>query len=444
MYAVNRAIALLLSILTLLACCGFDDRVLAASATSTDFMTASAVTNESGGVATSSSFSSVLTGAEAATGESSSTDFLVDSGTMYFDTFTPESANWRWYDDPGDETPTSSLAPENAAPSSVSNLTIVKLRLTIKEVANIGASGVKFALQYSTSSDFSSGVEMVAESGDCTPTSGWCYAAGAGADNAVITTGLLSDSDPCSGSIGEGCGTHNTSGVSTSTFTQMKGASTEYEFTIEESGPESNTVYFFRPFNELSDTPVPLYATSTYPSLVTEGATLSFTVGGVATSTVAGGVTTDISTSATLVPFGLLTVSTPVAGAQELTVSTNAAQGYEIYAFQQQNLTGESAAELQPIAGTNAVPVSWSIGCAATSTSCYGYHTNESVLSGGSTRFAADDTYASFSTEPDEIAYSSGPAVNRTTDIVYKVQAAANQAAGNYTGGVVYIVVPTF
>lgn len=444
MYAAKRAIASSLAILTVLAMSGAGDRAWAASATSSSFMTSGTVTNSSGGTATSSSFSSVLTGAETATGESTSTHFLIDSGSLYFDTFTPESAHWRWYDDETDETPTVSLAPEDVAPSSVSDLDAIKLRMTIKEAANIGASGVKFSLQYSTSSDFSSGAVDVAESSDCTPTSGWCYASGAGADNTVITTGVLSDSDPCASSVGNGCGTHNTSGTSISTFTQVKGAATEYEFTIEESGATSNTVYFFRAFNRLSGTPVPLAASSTYPSLSTLGATLTFTIGGISTSTAAGGVTTSFTTTSSEIPFGLLTASVPVAGAQELTVSTNAAQGYEIYAFQQQGLTGESASELQPIAGTNASPVSWSSGCAATSTSCYGYHTDESVLAGGSTRFAADDTYASFSDEPDEIAYSAGPATNRTTDIVYKVEANADQAAGNYTGGVVYIVVPTF
>ena len=410
MYALHRLIALVLVLSIVASVSVLDRTAYAATATSSTYMTTNAVTTDFGGAATSSNFSSVLTGAEPATGESTSTHFLVDSGSLYYDTFTPESARWRWYDDETNETPTSSLAPENVSPSSVNNLNTVKLRLTLREIANIGADGVKFALQYSTSSDFSSGVHTVVESGACTPVSTWCYATCAGADNSVITTGLLSDSDPCVASVGNGCGTHNTSGTSTSTFTHVKNAQTEYEFTILESGAVSNTVYFFRPFNKISGTPVPLYATSTYPSLSTQGATLTFMIGGIATSTPTGGVTTDITTTSTIVPFGLLSVNTPVAGAQRLTVSTNAALGYEIYAFQQQGLTADSAAQLQPIGGTNHNPVSWNTGCAASSTSCYGYHTSENVLSGGSARFSADDTYAPFSSEPDEIAYSSGPA----------------------------------
>jgi len=444
MYASRRTFKLCITFLSVIIFCAAYRYVFADTATSSDYMTQNTISNEFGGAASSASFSSVQTGGEAATGESTSTDFLIDSGSLYFDTFTPASEDWEWFGDPSDETPTSSLAPENVAPTGVANSNTIKLRMTLKETAGIGADDVKFALQYSTSSDFSSGAYTVAEQGACTASSTWCYGSGAGADNTIITTGVLADSDPCSGSVGNGCGTHNLSGISTSSAAQAKNAATEYEFTIEESGAAADTVYFFRAFDNLSDTPVPLLASSTYPSLATEGANLTFTIGGISTSTPAGGVTTSFTTTSTLIPFGLLTVNTPIAGAQELTVSTNASEGYEIYAYQQQGLTSGGASQLSPINGTNASPVSWSAGCAATSTSCYGYHTSESVLSGGSTRFAADDTYASFSSSPDEIAYSSGPATNRTTDMVYKVEAQADQPAGNYEGGVVYIVVPTF
>ncbi len=430
-------------IATALFCTGFR-YVFADSATSSHFMSENTIGNTFGGAATSASFSSVQSGGETAGGESTSTDFLVDAGSMYFDTFTPQSDDWQWFGDATDETPTSSLAPFDVAPTGVAASSTIKLRMTLKETAGVGADNVKFSLQYSTSSDFSSNVYNVVEQGSCTISSNWCYGTGAGTDNVKITTGVLPDSDSCSGSVGAGCGTHNTSGTSTSIFSQAKSAATEYEFTVEESGATPNTVYFFRAFNNLSGTPVPLLASSTYPSLATEGATLTFTIGGISTSTPAGGVTTNVTTTSTAVPFGTLAVATPVDAAQQLTVTTNASEGYEIYAFQQQGLTGETAAQLQPIAGTNNAPVSWNTGCVASSTSCYGYHTNESVLSGGSTRFAADDTYASFSSQPDEIAYSSGPATNRTTDLIFKVVAQAGQPAGNYTGGVVYIVVPSF
>jgi hypothetical protein len=444
MYASHTTFKICAAVLVALSFCIAFRFVFADTATSSSYMTQNTVSNEFGGSATSASFSSVQTGGEAATGESTSTDFLVDAGSLYFDTFSPASEDWEWFDDPSDETPTSSMATVNVAPTGVGNLTTIKLRMTLKETAGVGSNDVKFALQYSTSSDFSSAVYSVVEQGTCDGSSSWCYADGAGVDNSKITTHVLPDSDPCSGSVGAGCGTHNESGSSTSSASQAKNAATEYEFTIQDSGAVSNTVYFFRAISNLSGTPVPLLATSSYPSLTTEGATLTFTIGGISTSTPAAGVTTSFTTTSTLIPFGMLTVNTPIAGAQQLTVTTNAAEGYEIYAYQQQGLTNGGASQLAPISGTNASPVGWSTGCASTSTSCYGYHTSESVLSGGSTRFAPIDSYASFSSSPDEIAYSSGPATNRTTDMVYKVEAQASQPAGSYEGGIVYIVGPTF
>jgi hypothetical protein len=419
--------------------------VFASDATSTSFSTNNETDGTFGGVGTSTSFSSVATGGQTATGESTSTNFVVDAGAMYYDSFAPKSQNWRWYDDETNETPSTPLASENVAPTAVGTANIIKLRISIAETGGIGANNVKFALQYSTSSDFSTGAVTLDEISSCTGGSAWCYANGAGADNAVITTNVLSDSDTCSGSAGTGCGTHNESGTSTSAFTQSPNTVTEYEFTLVEStGANVNTVYFFRPVNNAAGTPVPLNGAATYPSLVTGGGTLSFTIGGLATSTVTAGITTDINTDSTLVPFGTLPINTDLAGAQRLTVSTNASQGYENYAYQQQGFVNEHADAITPVAGTNGSPVAWATGCPSIASGCYGYHTTESTLAGGSTRFAADDTYAQFSNNPDEVAYSVGPASGRNTDMVYRVKVNTTQESGSYTSGVVYIVVPTF
>ena len=443
MYALPSSIRIATALLGAVCILSMFSFVDADTGTSTHFMTGATLLDSFGGGSTSTSYSSNAVGQQIG-GESTSTSFLVDVGAMYFDPVAPAVGHWHWYSDVSDETPTVGMAPEDVSPSSVVNLATIKLRVGLHETAGIGADGVKFALQYSTSSDFSSSVNMVQEIGSCVASSTWCYASGAGADNAIITTAVLTGSGPCVASVGNGCGTHNTSGVSTSSFTQLASVTTEYEFTLQESGASADTVYFFRPINLVTGLAVPVDATSTSPSLSTEGATLTFTIGGIATSTPAGGVTTNITTTSNNVPFGSLSLNTPVTGAQSLVVSTNAAQGYEIYAYEQQGLQGDTGGQFTPVSGTNATPVGWSAGCVATSTSCYGYHTDESVLAGGSTRFAADDTYAQFASRPQEVAYSSGPTYNRTTHIVYKVVAKDLQAAGNYTGGVVYIVVPTF
>ncbi|MEN9560825.1 MAG: hypothetical protein RIQ56_98, partial [Candidatus Parcubacteria bacterium] len=364
---------------------------------------------------------------------------------LYFETFTPVSQNWRWYDDETNETPTSALESENTAPTNIADANSIKLRFTIFETASIGASGAKFKLQYSTSSDFSSGGIDVVEIGNCTGGSQWCYANGIDADNDVISTKLLSDADSCSGSVGNGCGIHNESGTSTTSFEHVAGAATEYEFTIKASGAYGATAYFFRPVFTPTNTIVPLNTGETYPSLSTAGGTLTFLIDGIASTTATEGITTDIDTTATEVSFGSLPLAADIIAAQRLTVTTNAGQGYQVFAVARQGLLNEYGDELPPVSGTNASPSGWSTGCATLANGCFGYHAGDDTLLGGSARFAPDDTYARFSTTTaNEIAYNSGPATNQTTDVVYRILARGEQESGNYSSALVYIVVPTF
>jgi len=417
--------------------------VFADVGSSQDFRSSQSI-NDFGGGATSTSFQSVTTGGQIVTGQSSSTSFVLSTGYQYFDSFAPLQESWRWYDDESDETPTTPLESENVAPSDIFNNNIIKLRAVVKETAGIGEEAAKFKLQYSTSTDFSSGAYDVQEQIDCNGTSSWCYADGAGVDNAVISTSIISDADSCSGSVGDGCGTHNESGISISSFTHKKDASAEYEFTIVSQGTIPNTVYFFRLFDVVASSAVPLDSGKTYPSLSTQGGTLSFSITGVASSTTAGGATTNIDTTATEVPFGTLPIGTPITGAQRIDVSTNANSGFEVYAYQKQGLIGDGGQQISPIPGTNDSPSGWTSACTASLPGCFGYHTNEAVLAGGSTRFAADDTYAHFTQFPSEVAYSSVPVENHTTDLVYKVEAHDLQAAGDYMTDVTYVVVPVF
>lgn len=400
------------------------------------------LTNLFGGYGSSTSFFSFLSGGQTVTGESSSTNFAVAAGFLYFDTFAPESRHWRWYSDYANETPTSPAGPEESAPSNINNGDTLKLRITVAETAAIGQAGTKFALQYATSSDFVSAT-TVAEQGSCTGTSQWCYANGGGIDNGIITTPLISDAVTCSAGVGDGCGTHNESATSVSTFTHAKSTTVEYEFTLTESGGIPNTVYFFRLWDMANNTAVPLAAAMSYPSLLTGGTNLTVELGGVSSSTTMGGITTDIDTSPTSIGFGALPAGIDVIGAQQFTVTTNAVAGYRIFAFERQALLSDTGSMIDPITGTNATPSGWATGC-ATLASCYGYHTDAPVLSGGSTRFAADDTYAQFDATPREVAFSAGPAASSTTNLIYRLKATGIQDAGSYSSNLVYIVVPVF
>ncbi len=420
--------------------------VFAEEYSSTNFMVSKPGINSFGGSSTSTSFSAVESDGQTSAGNSTSTNFVLDAGPLYFDSFTPKQQNWRWYDDETNETPVTALASENVAPANIADDNKIKLRVAIVDVAGIGGADIKMRLQFATTSDFSEGYWDVAEISNCVFSSVWCYADGAGTDNGIITTKVLSDTDACVASVGNGCGTHNESGTSTATFVHTASSTTEYEFTLEGSGTEPNTVYFFRLFNNTSSSTVPLNDTESHPSLSSTGAELTFTIGGLPAATVTSGTTTTIDTTSTSVPFGVLTVNSSALGAHRLTVSTNAGQGYRIFSIAQQSLLGSVSSEIPPVAGTNASPVGWSAGCTSSVSGCYGYHTNEALLSTApTTRFAADNTFAQFSTTtPEEVAHSAGPVLNKETDIVYKVEVHDDQTADDYSTSIMYIVVPTF
>ncbi len=416
-------------------------RSLATDFSSNSFFTRDPIISDFGGKSTSDGFELLNAGGQTITGESSSASFSLKSGFFYFDTFTPKSQNWRWYDDEASETPVTALAAENVAPSNVDNRAIAKLRITLKETKSIGAT-IKFKLQFSKTSDFSSGIVDVVSQGACTTYSRWCYADGGGADNGVITTGVLTDSDSCVASVGDGCGTHNESGTSAATFNQKKDTATEYEFTVEQHDAEFNQTYFFRAFDTTNNIPVPLNTGEAYPSIGTSGTILTFSVAGLASGTVTEGVTTDVTTTATTVPFETLAIDTEIEAAQRLTVTTNAAKGYKIFVKETDNLKNMYGTAIADVTATNASPDVWAI--PGGTYGAYGYHAGDNELSGGSTRFSTNNTYAQLDTTAREIAFNAVPVTAETNDMIYKIQINKLQQTGDYNTTIQYIIVATY
>jgi hypothetical protein len=354
-----------------------------------------------------------------------------------------QSQNWRWYDDEENVTPTSPLEAENAAPVDIDFLDVLKLRMTLKEVAGAPSNNQKFRLQYSTQSDFSSDVHSVVEIADCTATSTWCYYDGAGVDNAKIASSTLSDADSCVAGVGDGCGTHNELATSTSSYTFPATVAAEHEFTIQQSGAEENTTYYFRPYDVTNDEVVTLGVSESYPSVATKGASITMVTTSVPAGTTTEGVVTDYETTPTSIAFDSLPVGTTVEAAHRLTVTTNAPKGYQAFVYGRQALLGQNS-EIEPITSTNASPAAWNDGCSALAKSCFGYHAGDDSLEGGSGRFAPDDSYARLSTSSEEVAFSSFPVVNDTIDVIYRVKVTEEQEAGLYENSLVYIIVPRF
>ena len=356
--------------------------------------------------------------------------------------YTPVLSQWRFYDDETNLTPTTPLADENTAPIDIANDNLLKLRVTVAETTGGDGADNKFKLQFSEYSDFSQAVYDVVATSTCTDNSRWCYADGAGVDQAVIDAAVLSDADSCTGGVGDGCAIHNESATTTgATYDQPALSVAEYEFTIEQAGARVNAVYYFRLYDLNNATTV--VASTTNPSVVTEGAALTFTVNGLTVGTVTEGITTDATTTATAVTFGSVPVDTEHEAAQRLTVNTNATEGYQILAYSTGSLLNSYGTAIDAVTGTNNSPSGWSTGCAVAADGCFGYHSGDDLLAGGSTRFAPIDSYAALTTSPLEIAYSSVP-VSESHDIVYKVQVSDEQPAGTYESNIVYLAIPVF
>jgi len=357
--------------------------------------------------------------------------------------FRPKTENWQWFDDETNETPVTSLALENSAPPDIAYLNKIKLRVSVQETANVTGTNVKFKLQFSEYSDFSMGVRDVVDADSCQANSLWCYADGGGLENGVITEHKISGVS-CTGGVGVGCGTHNEASSTPSTFTQTANTLTEYEFTISHAGARANRTYYFRLYDVVNDIPISKNTGKNYPSLATEGAAITFGVGGLPAGTVTEGATTDIDTTSVAIPFGDLPFGTEISGAQRFTVSTNATEGYQLFVRSASDLMNGQGTIIEPVTGTNAAPSLWSVGCNPLSEGCFGYHTGDDVLAGGSTRFLANNNFAKLTATHEEIAFSSVPVTNEITDIVYRVYVTGGQSIGQYSGSLYYIVVPVF
>ncbi|HEX4799305.1 MAG TPA: hypothetical protein VFV22_02080 [Candidatus Paceibacterota bacterium] len=355
-----------------------------------------------------------------------------------------ESKNWRWYDDAENETPTTPLANETVAPIDIDVNNPIQLRLTLQESNGAVGTNVRFRLQFSESPTFATST-FVSEMGTCTNLSYWCYENGGGADDVSIQTKLLSDVGACVSQVGVGCGTHNESGTTTSTFDHQINAATEFAFTLRSSGARVNRVYYFRAYDATNNSVVPLAQGETYPSLLTKGASLVFTMTGISSGQTIEGITTDIATTPSTIPFGSVPVDTFVEGAHRFTIDTNGTSGYRLFTTLSGDMLTSFGEKIDQVIGTNGTPTSWASGCNASARSCFGYHSADDTLYGGSTRFSAVDTWARMSTTTlDEVGYSSQPVVGEFIDVVFRLLVRQMQDAGTYEAHMRYISVPVF
>ncbi len=186
--------------------------------------------------------------------------------------------------------------------------------------------------------------------------------------------------------------------------------------------------------------------------------TLTFTVAGVASGQQLNGWDTSTTTTATAIAFGVLASGTPVFGAQDLTVATNAQNGFTVTVHEDQNLLSANGADIDLFAdgAANATPIGWATPTASLGVeNTYGHmgltsndtdlNANE-FFSGSVIKFAGN-----FGPTTTRTVFShTGPADGVTQNIGrarvgYRILVSSLQeAATDYTNHLIYVCTPTF
>lgn len=180
----------------------------------------------------------------------------------------------------------------------------------------------------------------------------------------------------------------------------------------------------------------------------------NFTVTGLASGSTVNGETTSTTTTASAISFGTLASGTPVVGGQELTVTTNAGNGFIVTVIEDQNLTSSAGGQIYTFkdGAANSLPLVWATPTGAVGNSLtYGHlgiTSDDADLNGG--EFTGTKYVGNFATTSRVIFSNSGASDGITQNIgkvrvAYKVQITALQAAGSdYTNHFIYVCTPTF
>lgn len=172
---------------------------------------------------------------------------------------------------------------------------------------------------------------------------------------------------------------------------------------------------------------------------VTVDPSLTFAVNNVAGSQTVNGSSTTVATTADTIALGNVNSSTNVIAAQDLVVTTNAQNGYTVYASYSGTLTDANSNTIADWTGTNTAPTTFS----AAGTSAFGYTTESTSLSGTAARFGSGK-WAKFETWNYEVARSTVAVSADTTRVGYQVGVSGTQKAGLYQTTIVLTATPTY
>ncbi len=325
-------------------------------------------------------------------------------------------------------------------------------KITISD-SRAGQSGVTYVFSGTTSS--STAIKEIHVQ-FCTNASGSCVT-----PTGIVTTGA-STSDNLSGAGRS----HNfsTNGLLITTVTTPTTQSPlEISYTINGvTNPTQENTTFFATISTYSDTGTTIIDTRTVSFAVLTSTSIAvsadvnniFTVAvaPVTTGLVNGATITLANTTSSLIPFGTLSAGSSVVAAHDITVTTNASNGYAttVHSAASHPLTS-GGADIDGFSGTNGSPIVWSSPAGSTpsvNTGFFGYTTSDSsLLTGTSDRFTSSggNKWAGFTTTPSEIAYSPASVLSgETTRVGWQIEINSLQPAGSYTGTVILVTTPTY
>jgi hypothetical protein len=177
---------------------------------------------------------------------------------------------------------------------------------------------------------------------------------------------------------------------------------------------------------------------------------ITFKVEGVTSSTSTCSLTTDVTTTATAVPFGILTLDTFRVGSQKLTVSTNAVGGYAVTAIENErmsNLAGSPSYIPDTTCDTGCTHTTSTAWATAAAHPGLGY--TVAIQNGTPTIAPTAPQYQHFPNiaaveSPFQIMSNNGIASAQAAYVCYKISVDATQPAGNYENQVTYTATATF
>ena len=275
-------------------------------------------------------------------------------------------------------------------------------------------------------------------------------AAAATTDWGVNASGPVIDIESGTDTIGAGAtvtieiGTNATNGATGDTQITNPATSTSYEIEVDVEG------------NDTGSTRVAIVDTVTVSASV--DTLFTFEVTGVTSGTLVNTAdSTGGDTTATEIPFGELLADTASTAAQNLEVSTNAANGFVVTVQTDQQLSSANGADIDGFRNGNydATPVAWeSPGVTPGNENEYGHwgiSSSDTTLTAGlSDLYSGGDSFVSASTTPVEVFRHDGSsdgsvAGEGTAQVIYKVEISALQEAANdYTATLTYVATPVF